>query len=97
MTYFAVTYTYNPDSEQISSLRPIHREFTARLMAEGKIIGSGPFSDGGGGALIVIALEEGAQLADAEALMNEDPFHREGALEDRSIRLWNPVISTFGA
>lgn len=95
MTYFAVTYTYSPDSEEIIRIRPEHREFTASLLADGKIIGSGPFTDGQGGALIVITLDEGSELADAEALMNEDPFFKEGALTNRLIREWNPVIKSF--
>lgn len=97
MTYFAVTYTYSPDSEEIVSLRPTHREFIGGLKEKGQIIGSGPFTDGEGGALIVIELEDGSTSADAEALMDQDPFYKEGALENRSIRIWNPVIKTFGA
>lgn len=95
MTYFAVTYTYNPDSEEIVALRPVHREFIGSLKDRGQIVGSGPFTDGAGGALIVITLEDGSTLADAEQIMNDDPFHTEGVLDGRSIRQWNPVISTF--
>lgn len=96
MTYFAVTYTYSPDSEEIINLRPTHREFVAELHEKGQIVGSGPFTDGEGGALIVIELEDGSTLADAEALMNRDPFHTENVLENRSIRVWNPVTKVFG-
>lgn len=96
MTYFAVTYTYSPDSDDIVNLRPVHREFIGSLKEDGQIVGSGPFTDGEGGALIIIELEDGATLVDAEALMNKDPFHVEGALDNRSIRMWNPVIKAFG-
>lgn len=96
MTYFAVTYTYNPDSEEIVNLRPVHREFIGSLKDKGQIVGSGPFTDGEGGALIVIELEDGSTLADAEQIINQDPFHTGGVLDGRSIRQWNPVISTFG-
>ena len=95
MTYFAVTYTYRPDSEEIINLRPTHREFISGLKDEGQSLGSGPFTDGEGGALIIIELEDGSTLADAENLMNNDPFHSGGALENRSIRIWNPVINIF--
>lgn len=96
MTYFAVTYSYSPDSDEIVDLRPVHREFIGGLKDNGQIVGSGPFTDGEGGALIIIELEDGATLADAESLMNKDPFHIEDALDNRSIRVWNPVIKTFG-
>lgn len=97
MTYFAVTYSYSPDNEAISAHRPAHREFIGALKEEGKVVGSGPFTDGEGGALIVIGLPDGSTLVDAETLMNRDPFHVEGLLEGRTIRHWNPVIKTFGA
>ena len=95
MTYFAVTYTYDPDSEEIANLRPVHREFIGSLKGKGQIVGSGPFTDGEGGALIVLELGDGSTLADAEQIMNGDPFHTGGVLDGRSIRQWNPVISTF--
>lgn len=95
MTYFAVTCSYSPDSEAVVELRPTHREFIATLLAEGNIVGSGPFTDGEGGALIVIALPEGSNLVDAETLMNNDPFYKEGVLENRTIQTWNPVSKIF--
>lgn len=95
MTYFAVLYTYNPDSEKVAEVRTVHREFIANLHAEGKIVGSGPFVDGDGGALIVIKLEEGSNLVDAETLMNNDPFHVENVLDNRVIRSWTPVTKDF--
>ncbi|ANE04236.1 YciI family protein [Corynebacterium crudilactis] len=95
MTYFAVLYTYNPDNEKIVDARPAHREFIATLHGEGKIIGSGPFTDGNGGALISIQLAEGSTVADAEAVMNNDPFYSEGLLDNRVIHTWNPVIKSF--
>ncbi|MFP7364637.1 YciI family protein [Corynebacterium callunae] len=95
MTYFAVTYSYSPDSEAVVAARPVHREFVASLLAEGKIVGSGPFTDGEGGALIVIALPEGSTLVDAETVMNNDPFYKEGVLDNRTIQTWNPVSKIF--
>ena len=52
MSIFAVVYHYPADSEKIANVRPKHREFIAGLKSEGKIIGSGPFTDGSGGALM---------------------------------------------
>lgn len=97
MTYYAVTYSYSPDNEAIPTHRPAHREFIAALKEEGKIVGSGPFTDGEGGALIIIELPDGSTLVDAADLMNADPFHEQGLLAGRTIRQWNPVIKTFGA
>lgn len=95
MKFFAVLYTYDPTSELIATHRPAHREFIGKLNAAGQILGSGPFPDDEGGALIVIKLDEGAGVEDAAALMDGDPFYAEGAVNKRAIRPWNPVINSF--
>ena len=48
MTVFAIEYHYPADSPQIIELRPAHREFLGKLKEEGKLIGSGPYTDGDG-------------------------------------------------
>ncbi|MEJ5927064.1 YciI family protein [Corynebacterium sp. H128] len=95
MTYFAVNYQYPADSEAIASTRPVHREFLGTLLQEGKLVGSGPFLDSDGGALIIIKLAEGATVSDATELMDKDPFTTAGLLDSRSIRPWNPVLNIF--
>ena len=97
MKYFAVHYTYTDGDERIVSLRPSHREWLATLADAGRLVGSGPYTDGGGSALIIIRLPETATLADAAELMDEDPFTREGVLPGREIREWNPVLNAFRA
>ncbi|AKK03357.1 YciI family protein [Corynebacterium epidermidicanis] len=95
MSFFAIFYDYPADSHLIAENRPVHREFLAKLKEEGILVGSGPFLDENGGALIIIRLNENATVADAEQLMNADPFHRLGILAGRVIRKWNPVLNIF--
>ncbi|AZA11618.1 YciI family protein [Corynebacterium gerontici] len=95
MNVFAVEYTYDPNSSAIQEIRPRHREFLGQLKTEGKLIGSGPYTDGDGGALIVIRLQEGSSIEQARELMDQDPFHTEGALDDRNFHSWNPVLNIF--
>ena len=95
MNVFAIEYTYSPDSEAITQIRPRHREFLRELLESGNLIGSGPYTDGDGGALIVIRLPEGSSISDAEQLMDKDPFFLEGALEARTFHTWNPVLNVF--
>ncbi|MBZ8177993.1 hypothetical protein GSS88_09375 [Corynebacterium sp. 3HC-13] len=96
MNYFAVLYHYAADSERIAAIRPEHREFLGELLNQGIVVGSGPYTDGNGGALIIIRLPESATAEDAAELMNRDPFHLKGALSGRDIRPWNPVLNIFG-
>lgn len=95
MNYFAITYNYPADSEAIATTRPVHREFLSNLKDKGILVGSGPFLDSDGGALIIIRLPEAATVEDARELMDNDPFHIEGVLDGRSIRPWNPVLNVF--
>lgn len=95
MNYFAITYSYPADSEAIATTRPVHREFLGGLKDKGILVGSGPFLDSDGGALILIRLPEDATIADATALMDGDPFHTEGVLDGRTIRPWNPVLNVL--
>ncbi len=96
MNYFAVHYTYADGDDAIVALRPEHREFLKSLKEEGTLVASGPYTDGGGSALILLRLPETATVADAEKLMDGDPFHRDQILDGRSIRAWNPVLNVFG-
>ncbi|MGP6172962.1 YciI family protein [Corynebacterium sp. A21] len=97
MNTFAILYEYVEDAEQIAAHRPEHREFLGGLEAEGKLIGSGPFTDEEGGALIIIRLPEPAGVEDAAALFDQDPFQLRGLISQRSIRSWNPVKNVFQA
>ncbi|GAB3941306.1 YciI family protein [Corynebacterium tapiri] len=93
MTYFSCVYRYPDGDENIVRLRPVHREFLASLKEDGKLIASGPLT--GGDALIVLQLPGEATVADAEQLMDQDPFTQEGVLHGREIRPWNPVINVW--
>ncbi|MDO5075731.1 YciI family protein [Corynebacterium sp.] len=95
MNVFAIEYTYCDDMELVAEVRPKHREFLAQLKEEGKLVGSGPYTDDRGGALIIIRLPEPATLADAEALMAADPYLAHNALAERVFRPWNPVLNVF--
>ncbi len=76
---------YNP--EKIAALRPVHREYAARLMAEGKLVTAGPLADGSGGLLIY----EADTLEDAEALVRVDPYMTGGAIARYELTGWAMV------
>lgn len=96
MKYFAVSYQYRPDNPVIAEQRPAHREFIGQLNERGHILGSGPFTDSVGGALIVVQSEaEDFDVPQVMELMDADPFYTSGAVTARDIRAWNPVINSF--
>ena len=93
MKYFAATYTYGEQS-LVDATRPAHREFIASQLALGRIVGSGPYTDGEQ-ALIILQLPDTATEADVSAILDEDPYTVAGALAARDIREWNPVSNIF--
>ncbi|MBN9643297.1 YciI family protein [Corynebacterium mendelii] len=97
MSVFAVFYTYDPASDLIAQHRPEHREFLAMLKADGMLVGSGPFTDEEGGALIVLRVDDDSTVADVEKLMDDDPFKKRGAITGRTIRPWNPVLNIWNS
>ena len=96
MKYFACTYTYCDDAELVDATRPAHREFIASQLSIGRIVGSGPYLDGGQ-ALIIIQLPDSATHDDAIAMMDQDPYASAQALASRDIREWNPVSNIFSS
>lgn len=88
MATFAVTYTYSEStSTDRDTHRPAHVDFLRSQFESGRLIKSGPFGDAGSpGALLII---QGEDEADVKTLMDQDPFHVNGLLEERNIRMWN--------
>jgi uncharacterized protein YciI len=96
MAVFVVTYVYAPDSaERRDAVRPEHREFLRGLHAQGRLLLSGPLPAAGGeadGALIVVEADD---AEGALALLDVDPFRREGLVGTRTAREFVPVVGGF--
>lgn len=86
---FAAIIEYTPDHEKTDQIRPAHRQYLSKLLAEGKLAISGPFIDRSG-ALIVY---EADSLEEAEKILQGDPFHANGVFVTWKIRPWNPVFA----
>ncbi|CCH49076.1 YciI family protein [Pseudodesulfovibrio piezophilus] len=72
---FIITLTYIKPLETIDALIPEHRAFLTRHYANGTFLFSGPKIPRNGG--IIIATGESREAM--EAVISEDPFHREQA------------------
>ena len=88
MALFAVTYDYTHAPEQRDVHRPEHVAFLSSLHASGRLIVSGP-ADGGARALLVIS---GESPDDVAALLDGDPFHRDGLIARRTVSDWSPFF-----
>ena len=86
---FAAIIEYPADREKVQALRPVHRQYLAGLRERGQLVAAGPFTDDSG-ALIIY---EAADRAEAERLLQEDPFHQNGIFQRYQLRPWNPVLA----
>lgn len=84
---FAVIADYDANDPQLAVVRPVHREYLAKLRDAGKLAISGPLTDGG--ALIIL---EADSKEEATAIVDADPFVKAGVFKSWVIRPWNPII-----
>lgn len=86
---FAAIIEYIQDKAKIAEIRPTHRQYLTSLIAQGQLVACGPFTDDSG-ALIVY---EAPSAADAEKLLQGDPFHNGGVFVSWKLRPWNVVMA----
>ncbi|WP_026532069.1 YciI family protein [Arthrobacter sp. H41] len=92
MSVFAVEYVYSPDQNDVrEEHRPSHREWLGTLVEQGRVLASGPFSDGTGALLIFTADTEN----DLHSLVSQDPFARAGVISAVKTTEWKPVMGAF--
>jgi uncharacterized protein len=96
MAVYAVLYTYADGSDAARDThRPAHRAFLQDLADQGIVLARGPWTDAGGpGALIVFRT---GSAAEAEQLLDGDPFWTENLIVDRQVREWGLLGDPFAA
>lgn len=91
MSIFAVHYTYSQDEDLIAAIRPEHRVFLGQLATDGVLLASGPMVDWPG-ALLIFEAGSAQELA---SLLDQDPFDIAGAITERVIDAWNPILGSW--
>jgi len=89
MALHAVIYRYSPDTDRLDEHRPRHREYLRTLFEQGRIVVSGPLTDGAPGALLILDADDPAHVAE---LLDQDPFRLLGLIQEREIRQWSPAF-----
>lgn len=93
MPNFAVEYTYAPAQAALrDEHRPAHRQWLGDGYEQGVVRMAGPFADGSGAWLMVVAKDRDGVL---EHLAN-DPFAKVGAIAATTITEWVNVFGPFG-
>lgn len=77
-----------PGDERRLQVRAEHRDYVRELFDRGAIRMSGPLADETGAVLVYDAADE----ATARALVEADPYTREGVVRELSLREWNVIV-----
>ncbi len=89
MAWFLVEIRYV--QEKLEDVRPRHRKFLSDLAEQGVVALGGPLGDGSGG----ISLYQAADEAALAEIIDQDPYHLEGVVAQRSVREFKPVIGAW--
>ncbi|NIJ14946.1 hypothetical protein FHU38_005354 [Saccharomonospora amisosensis] len=89
MAWFVVEIRYVQD--KFGPVRPRHREYLASLAEQGKVLVAGPLQDDTGG----LTLYEAADRQELQRLIDADPYHIEGAIAERTVREFKPVLGSW--
>jgi len=84
---FAAVIDYSTDASKIAQFRPVHREYILGLKEKNKVVLAGPFTDDSGGLLVY----EAETQEEAEKLIRDDPFFKEGVFVSWVLRGWKVV------
>lgn len=87
MPHFILTYGYN-DTPLRGERRPDHLEHLAKMKADGSLLLAGPLADLSGGIIVFAA----ADLAAAQAIVEQDPYTRLDVTKDRTLREWKITV-----
>lgn len=90
---YVVSYTYDTSkTATIDEVRPVHREFLATLVADGRLRASGPWVGEVAGAYLLMTTET---AEDALAALDADPFAAAGVISERTVQAWNPTTGSL--
>ncbi|HEV7976741.1 YciI family protein [Amycolatopsis sp.] len=89
MAWFLVEIRYV--QEKYGAVRPAHREFLQKHADAGTVLVAGPLTDETGGVTLYQAEDEAALYE----IINQDPYHLEGAVAERTVRGFKPTIGSW--
>lgn len=88
MSTFVREIAMDAGDERRLAVRPEHRDYVRDLFERGQIRISGPLADDTGAILVY----EAPDLESARALVDADPYTREGVVREVSLREWSVIV-----
>ena len=93
MAKFVAVLEFTEQEDLRLQTRPTHREYLRSLFDAGNLVMSGPWVDETGAMLIY----EVADHAEAERLLDADPYRTAGVIADARIKEWRVVLGPLAA
>jgi hypothetical protein len=87
MSRFVVQLTFTEHGRRLEA-RPAHRAYLQDLLAQGKLVTSGPWADDSGALLIYEVADE----QEMRAIIAADPYTEAGVVEVTLLREWTPIF-----
>lgn len=92
MAHYVLEYRY-VDAALRASVRPRHVTYLQSLFEQGRLVMAGPIGAPGAGAMVVYRADSEAE---AQQMVDDDPYTVEGVIADRVLREWTVVIPQTG-
>jgi uncharacterized protein YciI len=83
MLFAVIGSSAGKSRDEIMAVYPRHKAFLDQFVAQGEVVGVGPFTDAGGGNMALFRTR-----AAAEAFAKGDPFLLEGVVREYQIKDW---------
>lgn len=83
MLYAVIGISAGKTRDEVMAIFPRHKAFLDQFLAQGEVVGVGPFTDLEGGNMALFR-----NRAAAEAFAKSDPFYLEGVVKEYKIKDW---------
>ena len=87
MLFAVIGRSAGKSRDEIMAIDPRHKAVADQCIAQGEVVGVGPFTDPGGGKMALLRTR-----AAAEAFAQSDPFFLEGAVSGDQIKEWGDTM-----
>lgn len=88
---FMVELVFGVNRDERLAVRPAHRDYLARLVADGKLVAAGPWANDTG-AVVIYDVTDRDELT---RILDEDPYTPAGVVAETRIREWTPVLGAW--
>ena len=88
---FMVELVFGVNRDERMAVRPSHREYLAKLAADGRLLAAGPWVNDTGAVLVF----DVADRSELNQILDADPYAPARVIAETRIREWTPVTGAW--